>query len=58
MRSADGSQTTVHFDTYENLDRTATTDALLSLTAQHPQATVDDSQADYEAAAARLLGKH
>jgi hypothetical protein len=53
----DGSTSTVHFDTYETLPGTAATDALLSLSAQHPDARVDDSPADYAAAAARLFGK-
>jgi hypothetical protein len=56
-RSPDRSTTTVHFDVYESLPRTEAGDALFSLAAQHPGAKVDDSQADFEAASARLLRK-
>ena len=56
--AADGSKTTVRFDTYESLARTPATEPLLSLEAQHPNAKVDDSLADYRAAAGRLLGAH
>lgn len=52
--SPDGSRVTTRFETYETLDATADTRALLSLAAQHPGATVDGSEAGYRAAASRL----
>jgi len=52
--TADGTKTTVRFDAYESLDRMPATERLLDLEAQHKGAKVDDSLADYQAAAARL----
>jgi hypothetical protein len=47
--------TSLRFATYEVLPADHGTEALLSLTAQHPSATVDHSQADYLAAEKRLF---
>jgi hypothetical protein len=47
--------TSLFFDTYEVLPANDTTRALLSLTAQHPSATVDRNRADYVAAEHRLF---
>jgi hypothetical protein len=47
--------TSLHFTTYELLPANAANDALLSLTAQHPSATVDQNQADYVAAEQRVF---
>jgi hypothetical protein len=49
-----GATTTLSFRVYEKLD-TPGSDALVSLIAQHPNATVDASPADYAAADARLF---
>ena len=45
----------LHFTTWEMLPGTDANDALLSLTAQHPSATVDRNQADYVAAEKRVF---
>jgi hypothetical protein len=47
--------TSLVFNTYEFLPDNAANEALLSLTAQHPSATVDRNQADYVAAEQRLF---
>jgi hypothetical protein len=47
--------TSLRFTTYEVLAANDANQALLSLTAQHPSATVDRSQADYLAAEKRLF---
>ena len=47
--------TSLRFTTYEVLPADDANEALLSLTAQHPSATVDRSQADYLAAEKRLF---
>jgi hypothetical protein len=47
--------TSLVFTTYELLPANDTNDALLSLTAQHPSATVDQNQADYVAAEHRIF---
>jgi hypothetical protein len=47
--------TSLRFTTYEVLPADDANQALLSLTAQHPSATVDHSQADYLAAEKRLF---
>jgi hypothetical protein len=47
--------TSLRFTTYEVLPANDANEALLSLTAQHPSATVDRSQADYVAAEKRLF---
>ena len=47
--------TSLRFTTYEVLPADDANQALLSLTAQHPSATVDRSQADYQAAEKRLF---
>ena len=47
--------TSLRFTTYEVLPANDANQALLSLTAQHPSATVDRSQADYLAAEKRLF---
>jgi len=47
--------TSLRFTTYEVLPATDANEALLSLTAQHPSATVDRNQADYVAAEKRLF---
>ena len=49
-----GGGTALRFRTYETLDAGANT-SLLSLTAQHPSATVDRNQSDYVAAEKRLF---
>jgi hypothetical protein len=46
--------TTMRFTTYEELPVNDNT-ALLSLTAQHPSATIDRNVAEYAAAQARLF---
>jgi hypothetical protein len=53
-RGTDGG-TSLHFTTYELLPANDANDALLSLTAQHPTATVDRNQADYVAAEKRVF---
>ena len=50
-----GGGTSLRFTTYEVLPADDANEALLSLTAQHPSATVDHSQADYPAAEKRLF---
>jgi hypothetical protein len=61
LRSQDGHTTgtdggtSLRFTTYEVLAANDANQALLSLTAQHPSATVDRSQADYLAAEKRLF---
>jgi hypothetical protein len=55
--SPDGSRTETRFDAYQALDPNETTNALLSLTAQHPDATHDGTQAGYAAAEARLYSQ-
>ncbi len=52
-----GSSITAHFPTFEQLPPSDANTALLSLTAQHPAATVDRDPADYQSALARLTGK-
>jgi hypothetical protein len=47
--------TSLYFTTYELLPANDANDALLSLTAQHPSATVDQNQADYVAAEKRIF---
>ena len=47
--------TSLRFTTYEVLPADDANEALLSLTAQHPSATVDSNQADYLAAEKRLF---
>ena len=47
--------TSLRFTTYEVLPANDANEALLSLTAQHPSATVDRNQADYVAAEKRLF---
>jgi hypothetical protein len=47
--------TSLRFVTWEVLPADDANDALLSLTAQHPSATVDQNQADYVAAERRLF---
>jgi hypothetical protein len=47
--------TSLRFTTYELLPANDTNRALLSLTAQHPSATVDQNQADYVAAEKRIF---
>ena len=47
--------TSLRFTTYEVLPGDDANEALLSLTAQHPSATVDRNQADYVAAEKRLF---
>jgi hypothetical protein len=47
--------TSLRFTTWEELPATDANDALLSLTAQHPSATVDHNQADYLAAERRVF---
>lgn len=47
--------TSLRFTTYEVLPAGDANEALLSLTAQHPSATVDRNQADYVAAEKRLF---
>lgn len=47
--------TSLRFTTYEVLPADDVNEALLSLTAQHPSATVDRNQADYVAAEKRLF---
>jgi hypothetical protein len=51
--TADGGRTTTRFKRYETLETTAP----LSLRAQHPRATVDETQAGYASAQARLGGR-
>jgi hypothetical protein len=55
--SPDGSRVTTQFQTYETLDATADERALLSLRAQHPDATVDRSETGYLAAQSRIYGR-
>jgi hypothetical protein len=55
--SPDGSRVTTLFRTYEALDATAETRALLSLRAQHPGAVVDRTEAGYQAAQDRMYAK-
>ncbi len=50
----DGSRTTTRFRAYDALAATAETKALLDLRAQHPDATVDRTEAGYAAAQARI----
>jgi hypothetical protein len=52
-----GSGLTVHFDVYERVPDTQTSAIVFDLRAQHPDARVDTSPADYAAALARLSGK-
>jgi hypothetical protein len=47
--------TSLHFVTWELLAGGGANDALLSLTAQHPSATVDHDEADYRAAEQRMF---
>ena len=55
--SEDGRTAVTSFPTYEHLPADETTAGLLSLTARHPDATIDDAPADYEAAFERLNPK-
>jgi hypothetical protein len=55
--SPDGSRVETDFDAYQALEPTETTKALLSLNAQHPDATVDRTEAGYMAAQARLYSQ-
>jgi hypothetical protein len=50
----DGARTTTRFERYETLPATEQNEALLSLRAQHPRATVDATESGYQAAQARL----
>jgi hypothetical protein len=52
--SADGSRVETRFDTYQTLEPTEANQGLLSLSAQHPGAAVDATEAGYAAAQARL----
>jgi len=56
IRDRDGATTTIVFRTYEGLERTDGTRALLDLTAQHPGARVVRDAAAYRAAYDRVLG--
>lgn len=53
--TGDGGGVNLHFTTWEELPSTDASNALLSLAAQHPSATVDHSQADYLAAERRIF---
>ena len=52
--SPDGSRSTVRFHTYESLEASQATRALLNLRAQHPGAAIDRTEAGYQAAQARV----
>jgi len=54
ITKGDGGGVTLRFAAYELLQPTAANQALLSLTAQHPGATVDTSAQDYTTATSRL----
>jgi hypothetical protein len=51
----DGGGTTLHFAVYETLPLDASTRKLLSVAAQHPDAPVSTSPAEFAAAQARLF---
>jgi hypothetical protein len=51
----EGGEVTLTFRAYEELPRTAANKGLLSLTAQHPTATVNRDPAEYRAAESRLV---
>jgi hypothetical protein len=53
--TGDGGGVNLRFTTWEELPASDANDALLSLTARHPSATVDHSQADYMAAERRIF---
>jgi hypothetical protein len=53
--TGDGGGVNLHFTTWEELPANDANVALLSLTAQHPSATVDRNQADYLAAEKRVF---
>jgi hypothetical protein len=53
--TGEGGRTTLRFPVYEKLPATPANEALLSLQAQHPSATVDADPAHFEAAQARLF---
>jgi hypothetical protein len=53
----DGARTTTRFERYDTLPGTERNEALLSLRAQHPGATVDRSEAGYAEAQARLYAQ-
>jgi hypothetical protein len=55
--SPDGARLTARFETYDALEATEATRALLNLRAQHPDATVDRTEAGYQAAQARLYAE-
>jgi hypothetical protein len=55
--SQDGQTAVTSFPTYERLPATDADAALLSLPGRHPDATLDDDPADYEAALERLNPK-
>jgi hypothetical protein len=52
-----GATLTAHFDVYERLADTQANASVFDLRAQHPDARVDTSPADYAAALARLSGE-
>jgi hypothetical protein len=54
LTGAGGASLSLHFETYEQLPAQANED-LLSLTAQHPTAAIDNGANDYTAAQARLF---
>ncbi len=53
----DGPRVETRFDTYEALESTGETGALLDLRAQHPDATMDRTEAGYQAAQARAYSR-
>lgn len=55
--SPDGSRVTARFETYETLEQSEETTALLSLRAQHPDAAVDRTKSGYHAAQARIYAQ-
>jgi hypothetical protein len=55
--SPDGSRVTTRFETYEALDATEETRALVNLHAQHANAAVDRTEAGYQAAQARIYSE-
>jgi hypothetical protein len=54
-RPGDTATVTLTFTSWQDLTGSSADPSLLSLTAQHPNAAVDDSASDYTAAAARLF---
>jgi hypothetical protein len=52
--SPDGARTATRFERYETLAGSERSEALLDLRAQHPRATVDDTETGYRQAQARL----